>query len=322
MFEYKRLIDKSIKSHTLATDIFGYGLIKTRFADKYLAGQVTMYKAYRWIEKRFRRELEDAKSVQDIGCRQLEMKEDYVWICWLQGIENAPKVVQDCYESVRYWLNNKKIIVITEENLGQYTHFPEFIVEKWKSGIISNTHFSDILRLELLVRYGGLWLDATTFFTGSLPEYITRKDFFVYRNGWMDMEMINMASWLIYSKYTNNILLLKTQKLLYEYWKKYDFLKNYFLLHMLFRIVTNKYQEEWKKVPYFNQVDNHLLMEELSVTYNPTRIKEIKALTEVHKLTYKFDEVQHDCTANFLSEISGRKNVKEDIYYDKNCSKK
>lgn len=304
MFEYKRLINKSIKSHTLATDIFGYGLIKTGFADKYLAGQVTMYKAYHWLEKRFRRELEGTADVQVTDCKQSEMKEDYVWICWLQGMENAPKVVQDCYESIRYWLKDKKIIVITEENFDQYAQLPKYIVEKWKSGIISNTHFSDILRLELLVRHGGLWLDATTFFTGSLPEYITRKDFFVYRNGWMDMEMINMASWLIYSKYTNNILLLETQKLLYEYWKKYDFLKNYFLLHMFFRMVTNKYKMEWQNVLYYNQIDSHFLMNELGKTYDIDRIEGIKHLTSVHKLTYKFEKVSVDSTADHLIDIS------------------
>lgn len=47
----KELILKSIKSKTLLTDIFGYGLIVTKFADKYLAGQVTMYKSYSWLKK-------------------------------------------------------------------------------------------------------------------------------------------------------------------------------------------------------------------------------------------------------------------------------
>ena len=50
-------------------------------------------------------------------------------------------------------------------------------------------------------------MDATTYLTGPLPQYITRNDFFVYRNGWMDMEMINMGSWLMYAKTTNNSLL-------------------------------------------------------------------------------------------------------------------
>lgn len=304
MFDYKRLIKKSLESHTLITDIFGYGLIKTGFANKYLAGQVTMYREYHWLEKRFKTELKDVENDSGIKKKQSEMKEDYVWICWLQGIENAPKIVQDCYESICYWLKDKKIVVVTQKNYKQYTELPQFIVDKWEKGIITNTHFSDILRLELLIRHGGLWLDATTFLTGSLPEYITRNDFFVYRNGWMDMEMINMASWLIYSRYTNNILLAETQKLLYKYWEKYNFLKNYFLLHMFFRMVTDKYQEEWNNIPYYNQIDSHFLMNELGRDYDSNnRIIEIKQLTSVHKLTYKFEKNSMDCTADHLFEI-------------------
>ena len=108
MFEYKRLINKSIKSHTLASDIFSYVLVKTGFANKYLAGQVSMYKAYHWLEKRFRDKLEGMESVPVKEHKQSEINEDYVWICWLQGMKNAPKIVRDCYESVCYWLKGKK----------------------------------------------------------------------------------------------------------------------------------------------------------------------------------------------------------------------
>ena len=33
------------------------------------------------------------------------------------------------------------------------------------SGQITKTHLSDLLRLELLIRYGGTWIDATVFCT-------------------------------------------------------------------------------------------------------------------------------------------------------------
>ena len=145
----KELILKSIKSKTLLTDIFGYALIVTKISDKYIDGQVTMYKSYSWLKI-------------ELELNEMPSKKDYVWFCWLQGIDSAPKLVQDCYNSIRYWLKDKEIIVITKENYKQYVEFPDYIIEKWEKGIISNTHFSDLLRLELLIRHGGLWLDATT----------------------------------------------------------------------------------------------------------------------------------------------------------------
>ena len=46
----KQLIKKSISQKTLFTDVFGYSLTKTGFADKYLAGQLTMYNPIRGLK--------------------------------------------------------------------------------------------------------------------------------------------------------------------------------------------------------------------------------------------------------------------------------
>lgn len=296
--EYLRLIKKSVKSKTLFQDFFGYGLIKLGFADKYLAGQVTMYRSYNWVKRHFIKELNSLTTGQE-----QHPSKKRVWICWLQGIENAPKLVRDCYHSVEYWLSDWEITVVTADNYNEYTELPAYIQEKWKKGIISNTHFSDILRLNLLIHHGGLWLDATTLLTGPLPKYITDTDFFVYRNGWMDMEMINMASWLIYSNRSNNALLFETQQLLYAYWNKYDYLKNYFLMHMFFRMVTDKYKEQWDCVPYFHQIDCHFMMNELEKKYDRQRIIMIKQLSNVHKLTYKLENIYEDATVSYLHDI-------------------
>lgn len=158
----KQLIKKSISQRTLFTDVFGYSLTKTGFADKYLAGQLTMYKSYSCLKKHFENDLKqiEAELPKEQNC---DMAEKQVWICWLQGMENAPQIVQDCYASVCYWMKDWKITVITAENMNEYVQFPDYIVRKWKEGMISNTHLSDLLRLELLIRYGGLWIDSTTY---------------------------------------------------------------------------------------------------------------------------------------------------------------
>ena len=119
----------------------------------------------------------------------------------------------------------------------------------------------------------------------------------------MDMEMINMANWLIYSRLPNNMILLETQKLLYLYWEKYNYMKNYFFFLMFFRMVIDRYESEWMHVPYFNQIDCHFLMNELGKDYDSDRVEEIKQLTPVHKLTYKFVKNSADSTSDHLIEI-------------------
>ena len=146
-------------------------------------------------------------------------------------------------------------------------------------------------------------LVSTTYMTGTIPAYIDDSNFFVYRNGWMDMEMINMGSWLIFSKYTNNIILLETQSLLYAYWKKYNYIKNYFLMHIFFRMVTDANPELWEQVPAINHIDSHLLMQELPKHYDENRCQQIMRLTPIHKLTYKV-ETSKGATAEKLHCMS------------------
>lgn len=304
MDENIKKIKHSLQSRTFIQDVFGYSLIKLGFADKYLSGLVTMYHSYSWLYKRFY----DLPRISEMMPSQ-KVEVEKIWICWFQGLENAPDIVKKCVESVRYWNPDKEIIIITSENMNQYVRFPEYILKKWRQGIITNTHLSDLLRLELLITYGGLWVDATTYLTGPLPQYITRNDFFVYRNGWMDMEMINMGSWLMYAKTTNNSLLCMTRDLLYEYWKKYNYLKNYFLMHMFFKIATEKNPEEWNDIPVINHIDCHLLMNELTKKYIPERCEDILAITSVHKLTYKFSSNEKGITADFLDQIYRNSNT-------------
>ena len=305
MSSLKQKIQKSIRSHTLLTDVFGYGLIKLGFADTYLAGLVTMYHSYYRLAKKFG-QLADklAEADQSRHTQAMEKPESSrrVWVCWFQGMNQAPQIVQDSYASIQYWLKDWEITVITADTYMQYANIPDYIVDKWQQGIISDAHFSDILRLDLLVQHGGLWLDATTFLSGPLPEYILGSDFFVYRNGWMDQEIINMGSWLMFSKYTNNKILIETQSLLYAYWKKYNYIKNYFVMHIFFRMVTDANPELWEQVPAINHIDSHLLMQELPKCYDENRCQQIMRLTPIHKLTYKV-ETSSGATAEKLGVL-------------------
>ncbi|MCC8073701.1 MAG: capsular polysaccharide synthesis protein, partial [Clostridiales bacterium] len=270
------LVKDRIKTHTLCEEVFGVILWKTNWANKYMCGINSMYKTYTKINKKYS-SLIGKNPLKKYECKDMS---DTVWICWLQGIENAPKLVQDCYNSIKYHINDRNIVVLNSDNIFKYTDLPTFIIDKWQNGIISNTHFSDIIRVNILLRHGGLWLDSTTYLTDSLPPYITENDFFVYRNGSFDHEMINMGSWLIYSK-PNNVLLLETQNLLFEYWKRHNYLQNYFLLHMFFRMVTNHYPKQWNKVPYYNQIDNHILQNEFNKTFDSKRFEQIKEITPI-----------------------------------------
>ncbi len=278
-------IEKSKRSRSLLVDTFGYILYKMNFGSKYSVGLCTMDKIYYKIEKKYNKFVRNYEVKEEI--EKNRVVSDYVWIFWYQNLEEAPILVKKCIESIQKNLKEKRIIIIDKSNFSEYVNIPAYILEKFEKGIISITHFSDILRAVLLYEYGGLWLDATVFCTDQDIKYIESNDLFVYRNGWFENENINSASWLIYAKYSNNNIIGLTYELLKEYWKKNNYLCNYFLFHMFFKLATERFSEDWKKVPYYNHIDNHLLAYELNNNYNEKRFREIKKITNFHKLSYK-----------------------------------
>ena len=54
--------------------------------------------------------------------------------------------------------------IITKDNWKQYMKLPKHITEKVENGQITLTHFSDIIRAELIRQYGGFLLVVTVLF--------------------------------------------------------------------------------------------------------------------------------------------------------------
>lgn len=245
------------------------------------------------VKEKLKKEFRDELNTFNKNYMQLKQEEsNKIWVCWFMGMENAPDVVKKCYSTLQNNVNDKEIILITKENIYNYVDFPDFIKEKWESGILSHTHMSELLRLELLIKYGGLWLDATVFYSGpKIPEYIFKTDLFFYQN--LNVSKIGrstiLSSWLIAAK-TNNKVLLATQHLLYEYWKNNDQPIDYFIFHHIMTIVLEFYPKELYKVIPSNNIDPHILQFRLFDEYDEEIWNLIKNKTCFHKLTYKFDE--------------------------------
>lgn len=212
-----------------------------------------------------------------------------IWICWLQGIENAPDMVRKCYNTVIENNSDKKVILITQNNYYDYVKFPDYIQEKINNGIITKTHFSDLLRIELLTNYGGTWIDATVLCTGSnIPSYMLNAELFMFQNlkPGSDGETLNHSSWFITAQPNNSVLLL-VRELLYEYWKKNNKMVSYFLLHFFMEIALDQYPEEREKIIPFSNSTPHIILLRLNKEFNRELWDEVTRITPFHKLSYK-----------------------------------
>lgn len=228
-----------------------------------------------------------------------------VWFLWLQGLDSAPVVVKKCYLSLKEKLKCRDIILLTEKNYHNYVSFPSFIQQKINAGIITKTHFSDLLRLELLEHYGGTWIDATVYCSDSdYPDYLFDSDLFVFQclKPGLDGESLSISSWFMTAT-TNHPVILLTKHLLYDYWKKNNSLIDYFLIHDYFELALETFPEERKKIiPYCNSLP-HMLQLRLFDPYEEQVWKAIRRQTSFHKLTYKFHKDQEIMVGTFFEHI-------------------
>ena len=154
-----KLIEQYARSGALGTAVGEFLLLGKSQTALEILRLSTQLKTRQKLERQYQKTLIEFDSSYDLTLPHESSNK--VWICWFQGMENAPELVQKCYQSVNEHLIDREIHLITAENLSQYVRFPDYILEKWKKGIITNTHMTDLLRLELLIQYGGMWLDAT-----------------------------------------------------------------------------------------------------------------------------------------------------------------
>lgn len=231
--------------------------------------------------------------------------ENIVWVCWLQGMENAPTIVQKCYNSLQKNIKEKKIILLTEKNYRNYVQFPDYIQKKIDLEIIKGAHMTDLLRLNLLTTYGGTWIDATVYCSGKeYPKYVMDSELFLFQclKPGLDGHCGCISNWMITAASNNKILLL-TQALLYKYWEEHDKLIDYFIFHDFFQMAIETYPEEWNKVIPFSNSTPHILLLRLFEQYDENIWRALKEQTCFHKLSYKFDKKELRKTNTYYKRI-------------------
>lgn len=227
-----------------------------------------------------------------------------IWVCWFQGLDNAPDLVKKCVKNNFSRLDDYQKIVLTADNFSHYVDINPSILKKWQNGIISNTAFSNILRLEILIKYGGIWMDSTVLFSGEkFPEYVTSYPLFMFSSWkWITGDIRPISTWFI-SAQKGHPFLKAVLDCLYKYWTDKDELVTYFIFHMFFAMVIEKYPIMFSQVTRISNVPPHYMQFELQNKYSKIRFKELTEMSSIHKLTYKLEDSIYEDTENLYNYI-------------------
>lgn len=162
-----------------------------------------------------------------------------VFSVWLQGEAAAPPLVRACLDSIRSRCG-VEFVLLDGNTLFDWIDLPEDIVRKWKEGRMKAAHFIDICRLELLYRYGGVWMDATDYLDAPLPDWLWEQDFFVYRSG-NTLRGFYCGIQNCFIRAGKGSYLLKAwREAVLAYWAREDSAVDYFLHQLLFMLCVRE----------------------------------------------------------------------------------
>ncbi|GAA2229681.1 hypothetical protein GCM10010413_28220 [Promicromonospora sukumoe] len=149
-----------------------------------------------------------------------------IWTYWAQGWDAAPAVVAMCHRRLRA-LAGPDVAALDHDGAARLVRVPPDLDAMG----LGHAARSDLLRLELLGRYGGTWIDATCFVTEDPRPHLTRLSaggFFAFEKA-----QSTLASWLIVSE-ADNYLVRMARSALHAYLREYGEWRYYFLFHYVF----------------------------------------------------------------------------------------
>ncbi len=232
-----------------------------------------------------------------------------IWVCWFQGLEYAPTIIKKCVESIE---KNKpedfEIRYLTYENIHNYIMFPQSIENKLKRGIIGRTHFSDLVRTELLYLYGGLWIDATVYCAETIPKYMCSGELFAFRWSLLDSSAVSISSWWLYTRQKGTII-TDTRNMLLAYWNKEKRLRDYYLFHIIFSIAKEHSavnQNIFSDMIYRNNSEPQILFGKLGKVYDPKEWGMLREHMPIQKLSYKKRIIQGDIYNYYTALLDGK----------------
>lgn len=220
-------------------------------------------------------------------------KETPIWVCWWQGEDQMPEMIRQCYKIMQKNSNGHPVILITENNYTEYIELPQIIKDRVKNHNITFTFLSDIIRMSLLAKHGGIWIDATYWVTkpisiNDIEFFSIRQDRFKGQGGFCDFR------WTCHCIGAGSPYYI------------FSFIKDCFIQHLtlhktnviylLIDYVINLAYEEFEDFKdIIDNLPNHephiyIMPWLFNQKYNDEKLKEILETTPLLKLTLKWEK--------------------------------
>jgi tetratricopeptide (TPR) repeat protein len=208
-----------------------------------------------------------------------------IFIYWAQGFEAAPPVVRACLAALRANNPASRVHELSLANIAAYVDVPEDLAAALEG---DHHHFSDLLRMLLLEKFGGVWVDATCLVTEPLRPHIDRAlaKGSVFAFNYTGPYLVN---WFLASRPDSYVMHL-WRAASFLWWEKrgeiVDFLLHHHIFEMLHRL-DDRFRTEWEAGLRLNATPPHALQSVLLRPYDPEMFQTITEGAFVHKLRHQ-----------------------------------
>jgi hypothetical protein len=203
--------------------------------------------------------------------------------------DNLPPLIQLCRSSLQKYISSEFDLIILDEN--NYKEWIDSDLEALRNSI-SRAHFTDLLRLRLLEKWGGFWLDATCLLSEDFyPATQTIRQqgqfFFAYINS-------RVGNWFIWSKPANYVITMIAEVLTF-WWAQKNRLTNYFMTHDIIEMlywVDDEYRKNWDDMYKLHPKNALSVLRAYNTVCSERELNNILSSSFVHKLNYKYDDTK------------------------------
>lgn len=214
--------------------------------------------------------------------------DDKIWTLWFQGYDKSPDIVKCCIDSVKKHYKEYSVCVLEKDNLNEYIKLNSLFLDLNQKGIITNTHLSDIIRANLLYKYGGLWIDATIYATSD----VNYADYDCFKTIKMPTDLpysISNGKWSSFYLGGKSQLFYYLMNMFEAYWTNEKVMIDYFLIDYFIKIIYQRNKSVKKDIDSVseNNIQIHELNKILNDTYDKKKVQTIMATNKIHKLSYK-----------------------------------
>lgn len=228
------------------------------------------------------------KPIYDQNASEKE-NEPIIWLYW-NDVSKMPDMVKSCIERIHKNANGNRVVIVTEDTVKDYLMLDEVVWNKYNAGKISRTHFCDIVRIALLYKYGGVWLDCTLLLTQPLPKDVIEADFYTNRLKSGDTQNVCGGRWSTFmlACHPGNLMMRASLDVFIEYWKRYDDIVSYVWMDYIFNLIYNEIpsvRQMIDDVPYNNP---DIWIQQLNIAKPFTREQFDALLSDKSRFMWKF----------------------------------